>query len=392
MITTMQSVNFKCFAETSLEIRRLTLLTGFNAGGKSSSYQGALMLSGALRAGGRSIHVPLNTSRIRLGTAGDVLHQTGEYGDVAAPKIVSFSFNDAAGFSIGWQLAPSKTGVPFVFDLIGVKVKRPHEDTQEVITDLAGIDGLLPLSLRHGPIQEIASSLAKMMYVSTDRHRGGDLFPMPASGVPIAKDVGASGEYAAWYLSTSIEDVEAGRLHPDEPAQTLGRQLNAWGQELFSGFSASSSAVERTGFLRLVFKTSVTEEWRSPSNVGYGLGYAFPILIAGLVADDDQLLVIDSPEAHLHPRAQSRMGGFLSRVANRGPQIIAETHSDHVLNGVRLAVKEKTIAEEDVIIHFFQENPIDNQRVISATLDHRGRLSHWPAGFFDQIELDLAKL
>lgn len=98
--------------------------------------------------------------------------------------------------------------------------------------------------------------------------------------------------------------------------------------------------------------------------------------------------MVENPEAHLHPAGQSRLGGFLARVAGSGVQVLIETHSDHVVNGVRLAVAaERTIAADDTIVHFFGEG---EPAVIE--LNEHGRLTEWPDGFFDQIENDLGRL
>jgi predicted ATPase len=101
------------------------------------------------------------------------------------------------------------------------------------------------------------------------------------------------------------------------------------------------------------------------------------------------LLIVDSPEAHLHPAAQSALGGFLAAVAASGVQVIVETHSDHLLNGIRKAVAvRRTIDPALVKIAFFGQDPEPARLSISE----RGSVSDWPAGFFDQLEADLGEL
>src|ERR1039458_3730849 len=131
--------------------------------------------------------------------------------------------------------------------------------------------------------------------------------------------------------------------------------------------------------MRLELRTSRTDNWRRPSNIGYGLTYAFPLLVAGLCADPGQVLIVDSPEAHLHPRGQSRMGQFLAQAAAPGPQVIVETHSDHVLNGILIAVRDGVIAPDDVAIHFFNSPTLNAgvPQVVTGSVDRNGNLSHW---------------
>jgi predicted ATPase len=115
-----------------------------------------------------------------------------------------------------------------------------------------------------------------------------------------------------------------------------------------------------------------------------------------LLAKPGQVLIIDSPEAHLHPLGQSRIGRFLAQMAATGVQIILETHSDHVLNGIRLAVRDSLIKPDQVMIHFFNRaseiQSVDFPRVVSPAIDTQGNLSEWPDGFFDQSDKDLARL
>ena len=128
-----------------------------------------------------------------------------------------------------------------------------------------------------------------------------------------------------------------------------------------------------------------------PANVGYGLGYAFPMLVAMLTAEPDSVVVIDSAEAHLHPRAQSAVGRFLGQMAGAGLQLFVETHSDHLLNGMRLAVRDGLLRPTDVALHFFGVGASLGQ-ITSLDIDNNGAVSDWPEGFFDQAERDLATL
>lgn len=131
-------------------------------------------------------------------------------------------------------------------------------------------------------------------------------------------------------------------------------------------------------------------QWAHAANVGYGLSYALPILIALLKAPDTATLIVDSPEAHLHPRAQSKMGALLAYFANSGLRLVVETHSDHVLSGVRIAVKNAIIEPEDASIYFFEEGNSGGPRQI--LVDKNGSIDYWPEGFFDQSLADLVEL
>ncbi len=133
---------------------------------------------------------------------------------------------------------------------------------------------------------------------------------------------------------------------------------------------------------------NVRADWMRPSNVGFGLSYALPVVVGGLVASIDRILIVENPEAHLHPAGQSEIGRFLATIAASGVQTIVETHSDHVLNGIRHAIALGGALEpEDAVFHF-----LSSEDTVAIDVDARGALSSWPAGFFDQGERDLTDL
>ena len=117
-----------------------------------------------------------------------------------------------------------------------------------------------------------------------------------------------------------------------------------------------------------------------------------PVVVAALSAEEDHLLVIETPEAHLHPAGQAHMGEFLAEVAAAGVQVILETHSDHVLNGIRRAVKRNALSPDAAALHFFRprdEKDENAAQVLSPVLDRDGNIDSWPDGFFDQFDKDM---
>lgn len=83
------------------------------------------------------------------------------------------------------------------------------------------------------------------------------------------------------------------------------------------------------------------------------------------------------------------MGQFLADVARAGVQVIVETHSDHILNGIRRAVRSQRLDSEQVTIHFFRPRIVNEAQVISPQLDKTGNIDRWPDGFFDQFDKDM---
>ena len=122
-----------------------------------------------------------------------------------------------------------------------------------------------------------------------------------------------------------------------------------------------------------------------PSHVGFGLTYSLPIIIACLAAPAGSLVLLENPEAHLHPKGQLALGLLLALSANDGVQIIVETHSDHLLNGVRIAAKQRDVLAKDVSTLFFtREIETGVTNIEAPVLLDNGRFSSWPVGFFDE--------
>jgi len=92
--------------------------------------------------------------------------------------------------------------------------------------------------------------------------------------------------------------------------------------------------------------------------------------------------------------AQSQMASFLAAVAQAGAQVIIESHSDHILNGLRRAVKGGQLSHEALAIHFFEgRDPITQEALVkNLKVNEKGQINPWPKHFFDQFDQDLSEL
>lgn len=387
MIDYLHIKDFKCFEELSLPLAPLTLLTGFNAAGKSTTLQAILLLAQAMRGGGRKPLVPLNGPLVRLGSPGDVIRHGGES---------ELQIGIEAGEErIDWFMSADDRRTGHVLPIKKIRWRVGQENGEHDVILGQDLEYLLPQSALP-KLSGIVGDLTTTVFLSAMRIGTTEVFPAPDASEPVWADVGWQGEYATWWFEKCMdEDVAPSRWHPNEPAPSLRKQFNAWASTLFPGAEANAQRITGTSLVRLELRNHGADEWRRPANIGYGLTYALPILVAGLIAKPGQLLVVDSPEAHLHPMGQSLMGRFLAMLATSGVQVILETHSDHVLNGVRLAVSRGDLLPNDTAIHFFNSRPRtigDPAHVTSPKIDANGGLSEWPLGFFDQAERDLAAL
>jgi CRISPR-associated Cas5-like protein len=355
LIVAVGMEGFKCFDQLRLDFGRLTLVTGFNGGGKSTALQPLLLLAQALHEVSGADALPLNGPLVRLGTAGDIAPLASE-----RPMRLEVEGRD------------------------GTLVYLPAlQAGDRILASVAPVEGL--------DQSELLLALKSLSYLGAVRIGAEDAFPIPElDHVP---DVGHDGRFAPyWYDKLIDDDIDIRRRYPGSPATTFRKQLDAWLGSLFPGAEANVQNYVALSQMNLQFRLSELGSWRRPANIGYGLTYAFPILVALLCATENQVVVIDSPESHLHPSAQSQMGRILGSFANAGVQIIVETHSDHLLNGVRLAVREGTLLNDDLRIHFFQGAKGLEHGVTSPRIGAGGDIYEWPEGFFDQAEKDLSRL
>ena len=164
----------------------------------------------------------------------------------------------------------------------------------------------------------------------------------------------------------------------------------------FPGCVLEIQPVPRTDTVTLGIRLSSSTDFHRPTHTGFGLTQVLPIVVAALSANADDLLLIENPEVHLHPAGQAQMGGFLAEVVAAGVQVVVETHSDHVLNGVRRAVKNGALASQDTALHFFrtrdESQVAERPQVESPLLDAGGNIDNWPNGFFDQFDSDVSYL
>jgi len=135
-----------------------------------------------------------------------------------------------------------------------------------------------------------------------------------------------------------------------------------------------------------------------PTNVGFGITYVLPVVVALLSAKPGDILVIENPESHVHPKGQSSIGKLIALVASLGVQIVIETHSDHIINGVLITCKKNEAGESGIdkdlvkIYYFTREDITHSSKIDEIKVLNDGKIDKQPAGFFDQTENDLSYL
>lgn len=346
--------DYKCFSSLSLSLSKINLLTGLNGAGKSTAIQSLLLLSQSVQASQNLANISLNGSLVGLGSLSDITR---------------------VGASFYPDLSVTIDDEPFTFTLSGGSASRFVPCETASLSDNA------------------SQLLSEVVFISAARDIESPLQHMPSAPLATPASVGRDGRYSCHtFFEQSDNDVCEQKRMPGEIGTTFRKQVNAWLSYLFPGSEVNVQLVQGLEHYLLQFRSGPAAEWVRPENTGFGISYCLPIIVALLSAQPGQVITIDSPEAHLHPQAQSKMGILLSHFAAAGVQIIVETHSDHVVNGLRLAVKREQIAPEDAKIFFFSGANENDSGVMDISIDKDGRVSDWPSGFFDQGENDLLDL
>lgn len=158
--------------------------------------------------------------------------------------------------------------------------------------------------------------------------------------------IGYSGEYVAYVLDRMGKmKVDPQRcLNEEVSTSFLKQQVEAWIDTIIPGIELNTEIHERSNTVSVEFrKRKLETSFLQPSNIGFGVSYTLPVIVAGLIAPENSIFIVENPEAHLHPSGQSRLGYFLPLVADSGVQTIIETHNEHIINGIRLAVLKKKL-------------------------------------------------
>lgn len=367
MIRQLDITNFKCFESQAFKLGSLTLLSGLNGTGKSSVLQALLLLRQSYQQRVlQSVGLSLNGDLVQLGTAKDVFYVG------ATTKDFGFDLDFGNDRVASWRFAYDP-----VADVV-VLASAP-------VPDLTFSENLFGDNLH---------------YLSAERIGPRTSFAMSDYLVREHRQLGSRGEYTAHFLNLfGAERIAQETLaHPEATAMTVRAQVEAWMGEISPGVRIELTPYGDIDLIGMRFSFSMGKDVSDPyrsTHVGFGITYTLPVVVALLSSCKDTLVLLENPEAHLHPKGQVRMGELLAKAAHCGAQVIVETHSDHVLNGVRIAVREGMLSPDELRIYFLSRSEEPGQmssQVISPHVDKNGRIDKWPDGFFDEWDKSLERL
>ncbi|PKL79806.1 MAG: hypothetical protein CVV25_06755 [Ignavibacteriae bacterium HGW-Ignavibacteriae-4] len=372
--------NFKCFKDIDIRINQLTVFAGANGNGKSTAIQSLLFLRRTIE------HCAIWEK---------------SYFNLRILNGRNVELNGVYCLNLG----NSAYVLPVDFDETDIRIGLTDKNGEFSVTYSTNTGKELWLT----PIEPLVNNLTdnplyfqQFYYLNAER-----IGPRLSQGIKFYDypNVGFKGEYTAQVISdlNYSYKAEEERVNSDFlKGNRFEHHINAWLEYIIEGASIIPHFDDKTHTARLEVQNIYSKgNPIVPTNTGFGISYALPIIVTGLIALKNRILIVENPEAHLHPQAQSRMGYFLGVIANAGVRVIIETHSDHIINGLQLAVAKQKIKNSDVSINYFNkllnsnaENLENNSQpnVLSIGMTAKGELTEWPSGFFDQSQIDFAEL
>jgi predicted ATPase len=369
MIQSIEISGFKCFqSKTVFPLGKLNLFTGTNGKGKSSVLQSLLLFRQSKEFSEDRNKLYLNGSCVQLGTLDDIKNSF-----ISQKENISFllkySYTDQ-DFFVRYEF------LPYQNDESVAQIQRSNHDTDS--------DKFFELEDK---------ILKEIHYIAADRIGPQKYYDKysPRSFV----NVGPRGEYTANVLYQKEKELVNDLLYLGKDAKTLIQQTEEWLKKIFGQAKIEIKGKDKEhSVLNLLLNTVDNDKMYRSANVGFGYTYILPIIVSGLIAESGQILIVENPEAHLHPRAQSEIAKFLALVASCGVQVFIESHSEHILNGLRIASLSKgyTITNNDIHIFYFLEHEENGEFFNKLDIEQNGKIKNWPQGFFDQQEEDLREI
>lgn len=347
MLDKISISGFKAIDNIELDIRDLTVLVGMNSSGKSSVIQSILLAVQSVSFNNGS---PLNGLLVSLG-----------------------DFKEARNY-----LTNSKE----------IKINLKNSDDNEVGISIFEKNGKLKIdkiTTNKELLKFLKYQNKNIRFLSSNRIGSKDIYEVNYSQIT---DIGFLGEYAIDYFEQHKSIlIDENLIKNKETGRTLESQVNYWLSYIVNG-EIQTNSIEGTDSVRAAYKIKNNRYFR-PKNVGAGLSYIISIIIALLSSKPGTLNIVENPEIHLHPRAQSRLMEFMVFVSNAGVKLIIETHSDHVFNGIRKSLYKKQLNPNQVSTYYFDLDNNGISLVNNVDFNSDGKVINHIEGLFDQFDEDL---
>ncbi|MDZ4034403.1 DUF3696 domain-containing protein [Kluyvera ascorbata] len=361
MINSIYVKNFKCFLEQTFTLAPLTIFCGSNSAGKSTAIQSIL-----------SVKQNIDTLSNRTFQMGGELFNFGKLKDL-------LSHNPSDNEII---IGINNSRIKLIAEQLSNKECYLNEENITALNDITFLNQ------------------NDFVYLCAERFGPRSSFDMGKNNARL--DVGIYGQFA---LSTFFFNQSKPANNPIFARMICKHLLEKDNQDNAIVFTDAlvreAMRIICPGFTMQVLEAEEIDrvynlymsgsESVRPINVGFGISYLLPLIISASVIKPGGILVVENPEVHLHPAAQSELIKILCALSKTGVQVIIETHSDHIINGVRVYAKDNEFSESDNVIYSLTEHK-GSRSVKEIHIDEDGNLTALDDGFFDQITKDLMRL
>ena len=365
MINFLKIQNFKSLRNVQFDFRNLNLLMGLNSMGKSSVIQSLLILRQSYIKENSLYKLYTNGDLIKLGNSKDIFFQ-----NAATDEPICFEIENKI----------SKIHVKYNFK--------------------NSVDVLKAEEIRNKNEGQLSLVNEQFHYLAADHISPEKTYKSINSANNIYNQLGNNGENAPYFLArmglTELQNINL--HHPKAKSNWIAHELDAWMSEISPGTKILANELPGLDIVKMSvqfetkhkisedkFVNEYTDEY-SPVNVGFGIPYVLPLILSLLISKPGDLVLIENPESHLHPKGQSMIGKLIALAAQSGVQIICETHSDHIINGIRVATKNNIIANDKVRLFYFDKNEETKleTEVTTINVDKNGELDNYPEGLLDE--------
>ncbi len=351
LIQKLQIENLKSIKNMEMECSQLNLLIGTNSSGKSSVFQGLLLVAQNMEQ-----DCGLNGRLVSLGTFAE---SRCIYEEKKEIKISVWNEEKWIRIMFG-----------------------PKEDGTFLIQRETGSEDSVKFFGEGFCLEE-----RNFQYLSCHRVGPQNIY---AKNMTMEDVVGIDGQYAIAYLNKHYGDVIEPEFCKGNIDYTLLGQVNWW-LSYIADAEISTEEILGADLIKANYRMYDVARIR-PTNIGSGISYLISVLIVCLSSPEESVIVLENPEIHLHPTAQAKLCEFLYFVSQNDRQLFIESHSDHVFNGFRAGIASSEMNADAINIQFISLNEEHLSQTMRVKIGRMGRVENQKKDLFDQFDIDLNRM